>query len=142
MITQVEHKSALTKLETNAALTDLDLKALELCQAAVKVEDSITLLDELAFLLAGRQDHGLTAPHPTETTSVIAYSAQQVSMALPCSQLRPSPYQSTINNTNVFDGPHQAPAECNPLQGSSLVSSGQWTKYAAPCSHNTLAQVD
>ena len=38
---------------------------LELCKGAVKVEDSIALLDQLAFFFAGRQHHGLhdTAGH-------------------------------------------------------------------------------
>jgi hypothetical protein len=48
----------LDELELAAAL---ELEALELGQAAVRVEHRIALLDQLALLLAGRQDHGL--PH-------------------------------------------------------------------------------
>ena len=32
---------------------------LELREGPIKVEDGVSLLDELAFFLAGRQDHGL-----------------------------------------------------------------------------------
>ena len=32
---------------------------LEFCKGAIKVEDSIALLDQLAFFFAGRQHHGL-----------------------------------------------------------------------------------
>ncbi len=39
--------------------TTLELKALELGQRAVWVEHRIALLDQLALLLAGWQDHGL-----------------------------------------------------------------------------------
>ena len=41
--------------------TALELKALQLCQGSVKIEDCIALLDQLALFLACRQDHGLQA---------------------------------------------------------------------------------
>lgn len=36
---------------------------LQLCKGTIEIEDSIALLDELALLLASRQNHGLRNTH-------------------------------------------------------------------------------
>jgi hypothetical protein len=52
-------KAHLEDLDELELATALDLKALELGEAAVKVEDGIALLDQLPLLLRRGEDHRL-----------------------------------------------------------------------------------
>lgn len=74
--------------------THLDLKALELGQAAIKVEHSVALLDEFALLLAGREDHRLAAKEHGRRRHIRQQRFVKQQMA---TQQRPTPSSMSLN---------------------------------------------